>query len=323
MSELQLHEGIVTDPLSMRLDLFARRRRLHAHRLWLRGLAATRGHDEPPSRPLFVVGCPRSGTTLLFRLLRRHEVLGSPRGEGHVLWNTYHHPRRNGWSSDRVLASDIKPGERRYLYTGIRRLAGGSRFLDKTPRNILKIPYLDSLFSDATFILLKRDARATVNSLIEGWTVRHGISYRLPQPLGLEEYRGHLWSYVLPPGWRDYAHSTLAEVAALQYVACYEAALDDLVQVPEHRVIELSFEQLLASPADVMSRLLDTLGLGPSQAVMRMAGDLAAHPVQANTPPRPEKWRDRESQISRIMPIIAPTMERLGYNVGAGLTHSR
>jgi LPS sulfotransferase NodH len=303
---------VLGDPVSLRASTFVKRRRLHAHRLWLRALAAVAGSDEPPPRPIFVVGCPRSGTTLLFRLLRRHEALGAPHGEGHVLWNTFHHPRGSGWSSDRVTT--VAPGERRYVYTGVRRLSGGARFMDKTPRNVLKVPYLAELFPGARFVLLKRNGPATVSSLIEGWTVRHGVSYRLPEPLRLAEYRGRLWSYVLPEGWRRWADTSFAEVAAFQYASSYSTALDDFAARPELPLTEVVFEDLLDDPRGVTRRLLEDLELPHSDRVMDMAANLGAHPVQTNSPPRPEKWRDRADEIARVLPLIAPTMERLGYD---------
>jgi hypothetical protein len=303
----------ITDPVRLKVDTFLRRRRMHLHRRYLRALAAMQRTVERPQRPIFVIGCPRSGTTLLFRLLRRHDALGAPWGEGHVLWSTYQHPRDKGWSSDRATQDDIKPGEAHYVYASIGRIAGDHRFMDKTPRNCLKIPYLNALFPDARFILLKRDGRDTVSSLIEGWQWRHGVSYRLPDRLQLAEYQGHLWSYVLPPGWRDLIDSSIAEVAAHQYVSSYETAVDDLTGLPSDRVVELRFEDLVADPIATMTDLLEALDLSMSPPVMEMATDLDSHQVQTTSPPRKEKWRDRADQIERIMPLIAPTMERLGY----------
>ena len=260
---------MLEDPLSLRATRYLKLRRVHTHRRWLQVLARVRPHHAPPERPIFVLGCPRSGTTLLFRLLRRHEALGSPRGEGHVLWNANHHPARTGWSSDRVTDSDVVTGERRYVYTGVEWLSRGGRFLDKTPRNCLRVPYLAELFPGATYVLLKRNGPA------------------------------------------------VAEVTALQYRACYEAVLDDLAAIDPAAVNEISFEDLLARPTEETRRLLEGLGLPPSRAVMDMASNLGAHPVQTNSPPRPEKWRDRAADIARVLPRIAPTMERLGYDAGA------
>ena len=315
LSASHLSEGVVADNFFLEAEIFVRRRLLHGQRAYLRAMTAIRGTEEPPKDPIFIIGCPRSGTTLLFRLLSRHESLGSVRGEGHIFWNTYQHPRRYGWSSDRATEADVKPGESRYIYSAIRDTTGGGHFLDKTPRNCLRIPYLDALFPGARYILLKRSGLDTVSSLIEGWRVRHGISYRLPEPLELDEYQGYFWSYLLPPGWRDVAHTSIAEVAALQYASSYETALNDLALLEQERVIELSFEELLAEPVVHSERILDALGLKPSPGVADMARNLSAHPVQTNSPPRLDKWRERASEIAPVLDRIAPTMERLGYDV--------
>ncbi len=306
--------GIVDDPLPHRVETFVRHRLLHGRRFLLAARTAGSRTEHPPVRPIFVLGCPRSGTTLLFRLLQRHKDLRTPSGEGHILWNKYQHPRLRGWTSDRLTADDVRPDEPVFLYTAIDKIAGGERFLDKTPRNCLRIPYLASLFPDAVFVLLKRDGPPTVSSLIEGWTVRHGVSYRLPVELNLDEYQGNLWCYMLPPRWRDLVDKSIPEIAARQYVASYEMALNDLSLIPPGRVATISYEALVSRPVEVVSDLLTALDLAPSTAVSVMANDLSAHQVQTNSPPRPDKWRSRIEEIRKVMPLIAPTMERLGYD---------
>lgn len=305
--------GVVSDPLPDRMELFLRRRQLHLRRMWLRTLVRAEQDVDPPRDPIFIIGCPRSGTTLLFRLLQRHVDVGTPGGEGHILWNTFQHPRERGWSSDRLLEDDIEPRERKFFYAAIRRMTGEGRFLDKTPRNCLRIPYLLELFPGARFVLLKRDGPPTVSSLIEGWRVRHGISYRLPERLELAEYRGRLWSYLLPPGWRELKHTTIADVAARQYVAAYENALTDIKRVPQELVTEITYESLVSRPVPVIEALLEDLRLPPSTEVVSMASDLSKHEVQVNSPPRPDKWKQRADEVARIFPTISPTTRRLGY----------
>ncbi|MGH2702419.1 MAG: sulfotransferase family protein [Actinomycetota bacterium] len=305
--------GVIGDPLPHRVELFIKRRQLHARRMWLRAAVRRKQDAPPPADPIFIIGCPRSGTTLLFRLLQSHRAVSTPVGEGHILWNTFQHPRTRNWTSDRLAAEDIKPGERPFLYAAIERMTRGGRFLDKTPRNSLRIPYLLELFPSATFVLLKRDGPPTVSSLIEGWSLRHGISYRLPENLELAEYRGRLWSYLLPAGWRDLMGTTIADVAAHQYVASYETALSDMEKVPGGSIVELTYESLVAQPVEEIERLLDFLALPHSDEVIAMASNLPAHQVQVNSPPRPDKWRERGDEIGRIFPIIAPTTQKLGY----------
>lgn len=303
----------VEDTTATQLAFLRQSARQRAVILQLRTIAATRRIDEPPRRPVFLVGCPRSGTSLLFDLLRRHEALQGLAEEGHVLWNAYQHPGRKGWASDRATAEDVGESDPVYLYSAIRHIARRSRFIDKTPKNVLRLPYLSALFPDATFVFIKRDGPDTVNSLIEGWVARRGLSYRLPVSLQLTEYHGRMWSYILPPGWRERSRSSIAEVAALQYIASNETALDDREQLPMDRLVEITFEDLLARPVLEVGRLLECLDLSPSELVMERARHLHEHPVGAITPPRPDKWRDRADQIGRVLPQLLPTMARLGY----------
>ncbi len=308
-----VHEGVIGDPLPHRFELSVRRWQLRARRMWLRAAVRRRPDAAPPENPIFIIGCPRSGTTLLFRLLQQHAGISTPGGEGHILWNTFQHPRDRDWSSDRLTQADIRQGEREFLYAAIGTMTRAGRFLDKTPRNCLRVPYLRALFPGATFVLLKRDGPPTVSSLIEGWTVRHGISYRLPERLELAEYSGYRWSYLLPPEWRALRRTTIADVAARQYVVSYETVLADLAKSDAGSVVELTYEDLVARPVEEMRRLHDALDLPQSDEVLAMAANLSGHQVQTNSPPRPDKWRDRADEIRRILPQIAPTMQKLGY----------
>jgi hypothetical protein len=285
-----------------------------ARRVGLHAMAYLRP-AAPPTRPVFIIGCPRSGTTLLSALLRRHPDLGGSAVEGHVLWNAHHRPSQHGWGSDCIAVNEIAPDERRFLNAAIHRASGGRRFIDKTPKNALRVPYLDALFPDASYVFITRDGRANVASLIEGWTLRHGMSWRVPETLDIGVYRGRYWCYILPPGWRDVARSPVEEVAAFQYVTTNEIAMDDLARIPADRVTKVAFEDLLADPVDVAAGILDAVGLSPSEAVARFSAKIDEHQVSANSPPRPDKWRDRQEQIDRILPTIAPTMRRLGYTV--------
>lgn len=304
---------MIEDSLRVRLGMRKRRVATVAQRARLRLAAARRGTDVPPRAPVFVLGSPRSGTSLLFKLLGRHPELRSLGGEGHVLWNTYQHPRLKGWSSDRAVAADVSEPERRFMYRSVSALVGTRRFLEKTPKNMLRIPYLEELFEDARYVFLKRDGRAVVNSLIEGWEVRQSPVYRLPQPLELDDYRGRLWSFVLPPEWRTWAKTSIAQVAAFQYASSYDFALADLGQVPPQRVVELRFEDLLERPLEETARMLAGLELPPAPEVEEVAANLAGNVVQSNSPPRPDKWKERGDRIAAVMPMVEPTMRRLGY----------
>jgi Sulfotransferase family len=269
-----------------------------------------------PARPVFVIGCPRSGTTLVVRALALSTELATLGMEGHALWEAFNHPRRHGWSSNAVGAGDVSRSERNYVYRVMRALSRGCRFLDKTPKNCLRLPYLVELFPDASFVFVRRRAADNVNSLMGGWRAQpRFVSYRLPEPLeGLGELSGRAWSFVLVPGWRDLRHAPLEEVCARQYVECNEAMLDARAELDLRETADVSYEDLVARPSEEIRRLFGELGLSFTDEAAAFAAAIPHTPLNSVTPPRPEKWRsENPAEINRILPLVAPTERRLGY----------
>jgi Sulfotransferase family len=274
---------------------------------------------EPPERPVIVLGCPRSGTSLLLQALLRSTGLRSVQSEGHILWDEFHHPERQGWDSDALTAAEVSPREREYVYCAIRLWTRGARFVDKTPESCLRVPYLSALFPDATFVFLRRRAAANVSSLIEAWKARpRFVKYRLPEQLtGLGDLSGDRWSFVLVPGWRELVAAPLEEICARQYVACNEAVLEARRELPGDRWVDVTYEELVRSPADELGRVYSQLGLPFTDEARRFAEELARTPTAtAVTAPRADKWRDQNLQaVERIRPLVADVERRLGYDV--------
>jgi hypothetical protein len=271
---------------------------------------------DAPKSPIFVVGCPRSGTTLLLDALRASGELATVQREGHILWDEFHHPRDHGWSSDAVAPSEIASREPAYLHLAIRLFARGGRFVDKTPANCLRVPYLETLFPGATFVFLRRRGADNVSSLMEGWRARpRFVRYRLPKPLtGLDELDGDRWSFVLVPGWKELRAASLEGICAHQYVECNRAVLDARTSSTASWV-DLTYEDLVASPADELRRVYGELGLSFTASVERFAGELAERRSATSvTAPQREKWRERnEAAIERVAPQLEAMERLLGY----------
>lgn len=272
---------------------------------------------EPPKQPIFLIGCPRSGTSVLLQILLRSPELRSVHNEGHILWEPYHHPKDGGWDSDALGVEDVSARERAYIYLAVRLFVRDRRFADKTPENCLRIPYLQALFPGASFVFLHRRAADNVSSLMEGWRARpRFVTYRLPEQLkGLGTLCGNRWSYVLIPGWRDLRHAQLEEICARQYIACNEAALQARDGVDPSRWHDVSYEELVGSPVATTKRIFDGLGLAFTREVEEFAAALHRNPgPTALSRPRPGKWRDQNrAEIERIVPLVEPTEKRLGW----------
>jgi hypothetical protein len=211
----------------------------------------------------------------------------------------------------------VSEREREYVHLAVRIFARGRRFVDKTPENTLRVPYLDALFPDASFVFLRRRAADNVNSLIEGWRARpRFVTHRLPEPLeGIGPLDGRFWSFALVPGWRSLRRAPLEEICAQQYVVCNETVLEAQAAMDPTRWLDLTYEDFVASPVDEVRRLFDALRVGWDSAVERYARELDRRPsATAVTPPRPDKWRQQNPDaIERILPLVRETERRLGY----------
>jgi sulfotransferase family protein len=273
---------------------------------------------SPPSRPILVLGCPRSGTSLLLEALRRSPELRTVQSEGHILWDEFHHPRQRGWDSDALTAADVSQREREYVYCAIRLFVRAARFLDKTPESCLRVGYLDALFPDATYVFLRRRAAPNVSSLVEAWRARpRFVKYRLPEPLeGLGPLSGDRWSFALVPGWRELREATLEEICARQYVACNEAVLAARPLVEDARWIDVRYEDLLRSPVEELGALYAKLGLDYVPKARTYAEGLGGNVSRtALSEPREEKWREANADaVERVLPLVADTERRLGYD---------
>ena len=277
-------------------------------------LSAVLPQFEPPEKPIFLIGCPRSGTSILLRALLESPSLRSIQSEGHILWDAYHHVRERDWESDALGAKDVLPREREYIYAAVRLFVRQRRFVDKTPESCLRISYLDALFPDATFVFLRRRAADNVNSLMEGWRARpRFVTYRLPQRLeGLGPLSGTTWSFVLIPGWRDLRSAPLEEICARQYVACNEAALSARARLATDRWIDVAHEDLIESPVETTRELYERLELEPPNTGRKAAEVLAELGPTALTPAKPQKWREQNrAEIERILPLVEPVEQRL------------
>ena len=131
-------------------------------------------------RPVFIVSTPRSGSTLLFEALAQAPGLFTIGRESHQLIEGISglHPSERGWKSNRLTAQDATSERVEALAQAFReRLrdraaetpAGQIRMLEKTPKNALRVPFLDACFPDAIFIYLYRDPRETLGSMMEAW----------------------------------------------------------------------------------------------------------------------------------------------------------
>jgi LPS sulfotransferase NodH len=266
-------------------------------------------------RPVFIVGAPRSGTSILFSVLRSSSHLAHWPGEAHEVWEADHHPALRGWDSNVLGAGDATDETRKRIRRAFLLTAGSrKRLIDKTPRNSLRVPFIDHIFPDALYVFLVRDGRDNVNSLINAWRTPRYRTYELPERHAIPGADPRWWKFVLYPGWREDVHGPLERVAAKQWVAANEHMLDAFADIPDERWTEVRYEVLVENPANEVARILDFIGVEKEHELLDKARALKQTPINVVTPPERGKWkRENPTEIASVMPLIRPTMKRLGY----------
>lgn len=266
-------------------------------------------------RPIFIIGAPRSGTSMLYAILRTSSHLRHWPGEAHEVWEADHHPALRDWESNELTAADADAQTadriRRsfYLVTG-----GNKRLIDKTPRNALRVPFIDRIFPDARYVFLQRDGRDNINSLINAWRTPRYRTYLLPEPHSIPGVDPNWWKFTLYPGWRADTSGPLEVVCAKQWKLSYDHALAALKNVPSHRHLTVRYESFIEEPEDDVGRIMRFLDLPYEDAVRRKAEAARSKPVNVVTPPERGKWRrENPAEIENVLPLIKPTMEALGY----------
>jgi hypothetical protein len=119
---------------------------------------------------------------LLFETLAVSPSLCTLGGEAHWLVEGIAElrPGADGVESNRLLAehaTDAVAAEvdrmlvKRMVDANQRPVATKSplRWLEKTPKNALRIPFFDRLYGDALFVFLWRDPRENLSSILEAW----------------------------------------------------------------------------------------------------------------------------------------------------------
>lgn len=276
-------------------------------------------------RPVFIVAAPRSGSTLLFETLAVNRELWSVGDESHKHFERITTLRPSGKNPSNRLSADmaspdvietlvnffvadlIDSNGNRYAQLPVHSRPNEVRFLEKTPKNALRIPFILKAFPDARFIFLFRDARQNISSLLDSWRSRGYVTYsQLP---GWPTDRP--WSHLLIPGWQDLAGRSLAEVVTQQWLVTNRTILEDLSELPGERWCAVDYDSLLANTADELERLCSFAQIifGPR---MRQ---VAARPLKPSkytlTPPQPGKWKKNAAELEPVIPATEELMATL------------
>lgn len=202
-------------------------------------------------QPIFMIGCPRSGTSIAVSLFGTHPYVTNW-SEAIRVWDPRRyddHEADHHWS-----AEDVTDRDRRRLHAWFewyRQTSKKPRFINKHPRSSVRIDYIREVFPDAYFIHMMRDGRAVVSSLLQRMQRQ---PERLELPFG---------GFCKPVDWRTYLRSDRVEQAALQWREIVRYARGKRHALGD-RYLEFKYEDLCADPRGVLAAACRFAGLPSS-----------------------------------------------------------
>jgi predicted nucleic acid-binding OB-fold protein len=239
--------------------------------------------NKKVTKPIFIVGAPRSGTTLLYQILcnhrdlsffthnilragvcRRGRILGYRKELLARIQNLVHRdePSRQPqeasecWSDylgvyDYLTESDYKEGMV-YHYSRViaqvQDIFRRPKFVNKNPQHCTRVRILNRIFPDAKFIHIIRDGAAVASSIL----------YLCSNFPSTNSYFSGIREKIFPLlGDKGY-------LEILPEVQCYKLARDRLVSKAREaktfgsdRYYEISYEDLVSEPRQKINEILD------------------------------------------------------------------
>ena len=251
--------------------------------------------------PVFVIGFPRSGTTLLEQMLDAHPDFRSMDERGFV-YQLIERMERAGqrYPADLANLTQTEADQLRHVYRGLVAHAlpdlGQHRLIDKNPLNMLCLPMILRLFPEARIILC----------------IRHPCDVLLS--CSMQAFRS--------PAFRAMC-SSLPRLAR-GYTEAFEQCCRH-VEVFKPSVLEWRYESVVDDFEGAITRLgqfLEVADASPFAGFAAHARDKQfiatpsyAQVTQPVTAAAVGRWKNYREQFEPVLPILRPWLERFGYDL--------
>ncbi|MFN2263558.1 MAG: sulfotransferase family protein [Anaerolineales bacterium] len=286
--------------------------------------------------PIFLFGNTRSGTTIVQKVIATHpDVVGWY--EPNALW-LYPDPGRIHDEFETIDATDKAKRFIRSRFLRYQKQSGNRQVMEKTPQNILRIPYVHEIFPEATFLFIVRNPFSFISSVEYKWqrpVTGRGIIRRLKDtpvntlPYWVRRYvdqqfnkrilrRKYLsiWGPRYKGIQEDLQESDQLTIIARQWAIPSKKAEKDMAGFAEGQILRLKYEDFVDNPLSNLDQICAHCGL-------EMSADMARATTEMVKSDRKQKWQRFDPQtLAKILPEIRDEMKLHGYRIPTEITQS-
>jgi protein-tyrosine sulfotransferase len=273
-----------------------------------------RRKSENSGRPVFMIGCQRSGTTLARYFLDSHPNLACPPESKFIagLKQFHDYPQSRsallslGIDEDDVLR-ELRAMIEKFL-GGYARRQGKPRWIDKTPNYFTLLPFIDAVFEgEALYLLITRHPLDCITSLFSFYATRR--QYEDPQIRLCVRRHGrgfHSWACY----WND-VYGRIHDFSLTCPERCHVFRYEDLVRLPNQ-----TLRRVLAFIGETLPpNLIRTAFTMPHATGYEDPGIRGTNGLKAD---RIGKWKDwPPHRIATMWSLVGQTAVRYGYTVNA------
>ena len=270
-----------------------------------------RRHTTGLDKPIFVVGVPRSGTTLFGACLGGHEHLASSEESLFLLdmWriatdlHSGNNPRNWAPLAPYINSSGLLDTIGDFsdkIFNSLITAQGKVRYVDHTPWYIACLPMIRALYPECIVIHMIRDGRQVVRSLQDSYS------------------RGFQW-----------AGKTIQDSSKL-WVNLLNQGIHQAKENKNSRYLEVRYENLCSNPIKTIQAVSSFCGISWDKNMLKALATPHANPSRSNVPlaqisveesvlikPReelkswPSEWDESDKKI--FLDVAGSTMKRLKY----------
>ena len=257
-------------------------------------------YPEINEEPVFLIGFPRSGTTLLDAVLRSHpqiEVVEEKPMVKKIIDSLEQLPEKGLNSLEKMNINDLKNIRKIYfdsLKTQIKNKSNKKIYIDKLPLNIVHVAEICKIFPKAKFILsLRHPHDCVLSCFMQNFTMNDAMAnfLNINDTANLYDVVMNLW---------------------IQYISVFK--------INYH---EIKYESLVENFNPTIESVLSFLGLSWDKSVLKYA-DVAKKRKNIATPSYNQvtkpiyshahgRWKRYEKEIENIYPILKPWVKKFDY----------